>query len=334
MADSEVLHAESPARVPVLALGGSGHRCLPDRAPRRHSSSGVTGIRRDGHRAADRVRPGHRRRHRRAGRGRPGRGGRDVGLGGPPLRKHPLCRPRSPGRSSGSTAPTPPCSTWSTPGGPDALATGDPGHRRGSARRPSGSARWPTSRRSCPKRGARPDERPRSDRPATARRRRRGPVTTLATPIRLDFEFTPGVAQSTFLRGLEQGKFIGQRCPKCGKVYVPLAGLVPDRRGGHHRGRGALQHRHRDHLLRGQRPLRRPVRSRSPTSARRSSSTGPTSRSWGSSRRSPPTRSAWACGSRRSGSTRPDLGPSLASVKYFRPNGEPDADYETYKEYL
>jgi hypothetical protein len=24
----------------------------------------------------------------------------------------------------------------------------------------------------------------------------------------------------------------------------------------------------------------------------------------------------------------------LASVKYFRPTGEPDADYETYKEYL
>jgi len=29
-----------------------------------------------------------------------------------------------------------------------------------------------------------------------------------------------------------------------------------------------------------------------------------------------------------------DLVPSLASVKYFRPTGEPDADYETYREYL
>ena len=29
-----------------------------------------------------------------------------------------------------------------------------------------------------------------------------------------------------------------------------------------------------------------------------------------------------------------DLIPSLASVQYFRPNGEPDADYDTYKEYL
>jgi uncharacterized OB-fold protein len=29
-----------------------------------------------------------------------------------------------------------------------------------------------------------------------------------------------------------------------------------------------------------------------------------------------------------------DLVPSLASVRYFRPTGEPDADYETYREYL
>ena len=29
-----------------------------------------------------------------------------------------------------------------------------------------------------------------------------------------------------------------------------------------------------------------------------------------------------------------DLGPTLASVKYFRPTGEPDADYESFKEYL
>ena len=29
-----------------------------------------------------------------------------------------------------------------------------------------------------------------------------------------------------------------------------------------------------------------------------------------------------------------ELTPSLASVRYFRPNGETDADYETYKEYL
>ena len=29
-----------------------------------------------------------------------------------------------------------------------------------------------------------------------------------------------------------------------------------------------------------------------------------------------------------------ELAPTLASVKYFRPSGEPDADYATYKENL
>ena len=74
--------------------------------------------------------------------------------------------------------------------------------------------------------------------------------------------------------------------------------------------------------------------SRSPTSAPRSCSTGPTSPSWASSRRSRPPRCAWACGSRRCGWSPRSSGPTMASVKYFRPTGEPDADYETYKEYL
>jgi uncharacterized OB-fold protein len=29
-----------------------------------------------------------------------------------------------------------------------------------------------------------------------------------------------------------------------------------------------------------------------------------------------------------------ELGPTMASVKYFRPSGEPDAAYETFSEYL
>ncbi len=60
-----------------------------------------------------------------------------------------------------------------------------------------------------------------------------------------------------------------------------VAGLVPDRRRADRRDRRAAQHRHGDHLLRGERALRRASRSRSPTSAPRSSSTGPTCRSWG-----------------------------------------------------
>jgi hypothetical protein len=53
------------------------------------------------------------------------------------------------------------------------------------------------------------------------------PVTTLSTPIRLDYHFSAGIAQSRYLRGLAEGKFIGQRCPVCKKVYFPSRGSCP-----------------------------------------------------------------------------------------------------------
>jgi len=53
------------------------------------------------------------------------------------------------------------------------------------------------------------------------------PVTMLSTPIRLDYQFTAGLAQSRSLQGYAEGKFIGQRCPVCKKVYVPSRGSCP-----------------------------------------------------------------------------------------------------------
>lgn len=50
------------------------------------------------------------------------------------------------------------------------------------------------------------------------------PVTVVETPVRLDYRYTPGVAASRFLRSLERGRIVGQRCPRCGKVYVPPRG--------------------------------------------------------------------------------------------------------------
>jgi uncharacterized protein len=46
------------------------------------------------------------------------------------------------------------------------------------------------------------------------------PVTMFTQPLRLEYDFTPGAARSRFLRGLEQGKILGERCPRCRKVYV------------------------------------------------------------------------------------------------------------------
>ena len=53
------------------------------------------------------------------------------------------------------------------------------------------------------------------------------PVTILSTPIRLDYEYTPGRAASRFLRRLEEGRLVGQRCPSCSKVYLPPRGSCP-----------------------------------------------------------------------------------------------------------
>jgi uncharacterized OB-fold protein len=53
------------------------------------------------------------------------------------------------------------------------------------------------------------------------------PVTMTVTPVRLRYEHTASAAESAYLRGLADGRIIGQRCPACGKVYVPSRGVCP-----------------------------------------------------------------------------------------------------------
>ncbi len=53
------------------------------------------------------------------------------------------------------------------------------------------------------------------------------PVTMITTPIRLRYEHSASAEESRYLRGLAEGKIIGQRCPACGKVYVPPRGACP-----------------------------------------------------------------------------------------------------------
>ena len=50
------------------------------------------------------------------------------------------------------------------------------------------------------------------------------PVKSIRTPIHLEYRYTAGTASSRFLRGVEKGELRGQRCPSCGKVYVPPRG--------------------------------------------------------------------------------------------------------------
>ncbi|MGI5128139.1 Zn-ribbon domain-containing OB-fold protein [Pseudonocardia sp. CA-107938] len=53
------------------------------------------------------------------------------------------------------------------------------------------------------------------------------PVTMVTTPVHLSYEHTASVQESSYLRALAEGRFVGQRCPVCRKVYVPPRGACP-----------------------------------------------------------------------------------------------------------
>lgn len=53
------------------------------------------------------------------------------------------------------------------------------------------------------------------------------PVTSVATPLRLEYDFTAGKEQSIFLRGLAAKKILGAKRPGDDLVYVPPRGADP-----------------------------------------------------------------------------------------------------------
>jgi uncharacterized OB-fold protein len=52
-------------------------------------------------------------------------------------------------------------------------------------------------------------------------------VTRIVTPVSLDYHYAASPEESSFFRGLAEGRILGQRCPKCQKVYVPPRGACP-----------------------------------------------------------------------------------------------------------
>jgi len=53
------------------------------------------------------------------------------------------------------------------------------------------------------------------------------PVTMITTPVRLSYDHTVSPGESSYLLALAQGRLVGQRCPACGKVYLPPRGACP-----------------------------------------------------------------------------------------------------------
>lgn len=53
------------------------------------------------------------------------------------------------------------------------------------------------------------------------------PVTGITVPARLEYTYAPGRAQSRYLAALAGHRTVGERCPSCRKVYVPPRGACP-----------------------------------------------------------------------------------------------------------
>lgn len=52
-------------------------------------------------------------------------------------------------------------------------------------------------------------------------------VTGIVSPVRLAYDYAASPEETKFFNGLAEGKIFGQRCPVCEKVYVPPRGACP-----------------------------------------------------------------------------------------------------------
>ncbi|HSZ41678.1 MAG TPA: OB-fold domain-containing protein [Trebonia sp.] len=53
------------------------------------------------------------------------------------------------------------------------------------------------------------------------------PVSMITTPVWLSYTHSASPTETSHLRGLAEGRVIGQRCPSCRKVYLPPRGACP-----------------------------------------------------------------------------------------------------------
>lgn len=53
------------------------------------------------------------------------------------------------------------------------------------------------------------------------------PVRRLTVPAAIVYDYTPGAAQTRFLRGLQEGRILGERAAGGSDVYVPSRGMDP-----------------------------------------------------------------------------------------------------------
>jgi uncharacterized OB-fold protein len=158
-------------------------------------------------------------------------------------------------------------------------------------------------------------------------------VHELVTPVRLDYTVNAGRAMTRFLRAIEQGAIVGQRCPGCRKVYVPPRGScptcgVPTEEEVRLSDRGTVTSFCIVRVPYPGQKIRPPYVS---ASVLLDGADIPFLHLVGET---PPeevrmglrVEAVWAPPEER--------GPTGESIRWFRPSGEPDAAYETYREHL
>ena len=158
-------------------------------------------------------------------------------------------------------------------------------------------------------------------------------VQVIATPMRLAYTYTAGTAQSRYLRGLADRKIIGQRCPQCAKVYTPPRGScptcgVPTRDDVEVADRGTVTTFCIVNIPFPGQAIRPPFVA---ASVLLDGSDIPIFHllqeiDVGDARMGMRVEAVWL--------PRDELRPSMESIRYFRPTGEPDAAYDSYKEHL
>jgi uncharacterized OB-fold protein len=158
-------------------------------------------------------------------------------------------------------------------------------------------------------------------------------VYGFVAPVRLEYTFIAGQATTRFLRGIAEGRIVGQRCQACRKVYVPPRGSCPTCAVPLHEevelaGRGIVTsfcivnvpfagqavrppYASASVLLDGADiPLFHLLQEVDAADVRMGMRVEP----------------VWAPPGER--------GPTMDSIRYFRPTGEPDAPFDAYKEHL
>lgn len=159
------------------------------------------------------------------------------------------------------------------------------------------------------------------------------PIKVVRMPVRLEFTVTPGTRYARYLRAFERKRILGGRCGKCNRVYVPPRGscptcAVPTEQEVELMGKGTITtfcvvnipfgnmpfpppYVQASILLDGaDNPIPQLVRGVPPDQVRMGQRV----------------QAVWVADG--------ELAATAESIRWFEPNGEPDAEYESYKEHL